>query len=99
MILKALLAKKDGTNSLVLDEDQKIVWASLSDTRLLEVLKMQAAKKSWAGLLQEDSGIGRCCPGSNFCGRLIILSVLPKLNMAKFPHKSLKYNSGCEMCV
>jgi hypothetical protein len=71
--LKALLAKRDGTNLLALDEDEKMFWVSLL-TRGRWVLKMQAARKL-ASLWQEISGIGRCCPSSTL--RPAILSVVP----------------------
>ena len=62
--MKALLAKTDDTNSLALDEDQKMFWVSLL-TRGRWVLKMQAAKKT-GKLVAGDSGIGRCCLSMTF---------------------------------
>jgi hypothetical protein len=52
--LKALLAKTDDTNSLALDEDQKMFWVGLL-ARGRWVLKMQAARKL-ASLWQEIQG-------------------------------------------
>jgi hypothetical protein len=52
--LKAPVAKTDGTNSLALDEDQKMFWVSLL-TRGRWFLKMQAARKL-ASLWQEIQG-------------------------------------------
>jgi hypothetical protein len=66
--LKALLVKTDGTNSLALDEDQKMFWVSLL-TRGCWVVKDAGSKENWqaCGRRFRDR---QMLPEYDLCGRL-----------------------------
>ena len=76
-VLKALLAKIDGTNSLARDEDQKTFWVGLL-TRGRWVVKDAGSKENWQACGRRF-GDRQMLPECNTFLRPAVLSVLTKL--------------------
>jgi hypothetical protein len=83
--LKALLVKTDGTNSLALDEDQKMVWVALL-TRGGWGSEDAGSKESWqacGGRFRDRQML----PGVQL-SRPAVLSVLAQIDVARFHESS-----------